>query len=89
VQQGNSGGPLLDKSGLVIGVVRAILVPGQNVNFAIHAGLVRNFLEKNGVDAITPASALAPASPSDIAKRAKLHTVRLSCVNGAGDVGAE
>jgi len=88
VQQGNSGGPLLDESGLVIGVVRAILVPGQNVNFAIHADLVTDFLEKNGVDALTPDAPTAPASPSEIAKRAKLHTVRLSCVNGAGDAGA-
>lgn len=59
VQGGNSGGPLLDKSGLVIGVVVAKLnalrlaaltgeIP-QNVNFAIHGAMARSFLETQGV----------------------------------------
>ena len=56
VQQGNSGGPLMDASGLVIGVVQAKLdalrsaistgdIP-QNVNFAISLEVLADFLAK-------------------------------------------
>lgn len=59
-QAGNSGGPLLDGDGAVIGVVSSKLnvarihemtgdVP-QNVNFAIKMALARSFLEAAGID---------------------------------------
>jgi len=59
VQPGNSGGPLLDSSGHVIGVIVSTLdvlkvasvignVP-QNVNFAVHWAAVRAFLDKQAV----------------------------------------
>lgn len=59
VQPGNSGGPLLDESGNVIGVVVSRLnAPGvaratgsipQNVNFAMKGAVARMFLEIHGV----------------------------------------
>jgi S1-C subfamily serine protease len=60
VQPGNSGGPLLDEDGHLVGVVTAKLnavevakatgdVP-QNVNFAIRGQVLRTFIEANGIE---------------------------------------
>jgi S1-C subfamily serine protease len=60
VQPGNSGGPLLDASANVIGVVVSKLdalrvakatgdIP-QNVNFALNANVLRAFLDANDVE---------------------------------------
>ncbi len=59
VQVGNSGGPVLDESGHVIGVVASKLgwiallavigdIP-QNVNFAVNGRMVQSFLDANGM----------------------------------------
>jgi S1-C subfamily serine protease len=59
VQPGNSGGPLLDSSGNVVGVVaakinalafaKAIGDMPENINFAIKTGAVRDFLDNSAV----------------------------------------
>lgn len=59
VQPGNSGGPVLDKSGNVVGVVESklnalamALINGdipQNVNFAIKDGIARSFLDSHQI----------------------------------------
>ena len=88
VQPGNSGGPLLDGSGNVVGVVEAKLnalrvasaigdVP-QNVNFAIKAAIVANFLRSNGIH-YTTVDLRASRSPADIAEVAKRFTVPVEC----------
>lgn len=59
VQPGNSGGPVLDLSGHIVGVVVGKLdalelakatgdIP-QNINFAINAAVARTFLDSHGV----------------------------------------
>jgi hypothetical protein len=90
VQPGNSGGPLLDLSGTVIGMVSSKLnaitimqesgdVP-QNVNFAIRAPIVFNFLSSKGVNArsdTTPMHGELP--PADVADIAKTFTIQIVC----------
>ena len=51
---GNSGGPVFDNKGNVIGVARGGIASFQNTNFAIKASIVKNFLEASGIFLIEP-----------------------------------
>jgi S1-C subfamily serine protease len=88
VQPGNSGGPLIDKYGNIVGVIVSKLnalniatatndIP-QNVNFAIKSAVLMNFLESNGVTAETNTKS-RELPPEAIADLAKLFTVRVIC----------
>ena len=88
VQPGNSGGPLLDLSGNVVGVIVAKLdalriatttgdIP-QNVNFAVKTGVVRIFLDTNNVSYKTALSVRKLEVP-EVAKRARQFTVAIDC----------
>lgn len=88
VQQGSSGGPMLDQAGNVVGVVVGKLdaleiaaatkdVP-QNVNFALKTSMLMNFLDANGINYAT-ASAGQSMSYADIADRARGISVLIEC----------
>lgn len=47
ISQGSSGGPLFNPKGEVIGVVRAFITQGQNLNFGIPSNYVRALLAEN------------------------------------------
>src|SRR5215813_2864958 len=89
VQPGNSGGPLIDKYGNVVGVIVAKLdainiassairdIP-QNVNFAIKANIVANFMTSNGVWPNDRAKS-RELPPETVAEFAGTFTVQVFC----------
>jgi len=97
VQPGNSGGPLLDSGGNLIGVITAKLdalaiakrtgdVP-QNVNFAVKADVVEAFLQAHKIpyDVAVTDTQLAVADVAEVAKQA---SVRIECTpSGAAPAG--
>ena len=90
VQHGNSGGPVLDLSGNVVGVVQSKFDPSadaaddntidvpQNVNFAVSANTLRAFLDAQDIE-YESALSTAPLSTAEIAARAHGFTVSLEC----------
>ena len=88
VQPGNSGGPLLDAAGNVIGVVSSKLnalklavasgdIP-QNVNFAINGAALRAFLDAKSVN-YKEVSNERELTGVEIAARASAFTVLVEC----------
>lgn len=88
VQPGNSGGPVLDTSGHVIGVVVAKLnamsiqdqvgdIP-QNVNFGIALPNLVTFLKANSVP-FAPQASVKAVDKVDLAELARESTVLLQC----------
>ena len=89
VQPGNSGGPLVDESGNVVGTVVAKLNAmklatitddmAQNVNFAIKTQIVAKFLDSQGV-AYEKTDAVGTAlQPADLAERASAIAAYIEC----------
>jgi uncharacterized protein len=90
VQHGNSGGPVLDLSGNLVGVVQSKFDPTadtgddntidvpQNVNFAVSANTLRAFLDAQEID-YESAPSKDSLSTAEIAARAHGFTVSLEC----------
>lgn len=88
VQPGNSGGPVLDRAGAVIGVVqgkldalRAVRATGdipQNVNFAVSLDVLADFLAKNSVS-FKPVNRQAALETTQVAEMAQTFTYKISC----------
>jgi S1-C subfamily serine protease len=88
VQPGNSGGPVLDRAGAVIGVVSSRLSHNytlkatgglpQNVNFAVALDVLSDFLAKNSVS-FTAADRQAALETTQVAEMAQTFTYKISC----------
>ncbi len=90
IQLGNSGGPVLNQSGRVTGIVtyklnaaRELKTTGdisQNVNFSLKAAVLRAFLDSNGVAyARSDAASPSPLSPADVGNEAARFTGIVGC----------
>ena len=88
VQPGNSGGPVMDASGLVVGVVqskldavRAAALTGdmpQNVNFAVALDVLSDFLEMNQVPFRSSPRGVN-LDTAQVARMAQQFTYRVEC----------
>jgi len=97
VQPGNSGGPLMDASGLVIGVVqskldalRSAIATGdipQNVNFAISLQVLADFLVKNRVS-FRDGAISTPLDTARVAELAQSFTYRVECRSRTQQAGS-
>ncbi len=88
VQPGNSGGPLADQSGAVVGIVSSKLdalktakvtqdIP-QNVSFAIKASAAIDLLSANNVDyKVSEATAILPTT--ELTRRLREYTIFIEC----------
>jgi len=93
VQPGNSGGPVLDLSGAVVGIVvskldalrvaKAIGDIPQNVNFAIKGDVARLFLEGHGVSLQSAHAGWGwLQKKEDAAEKGREFTVLVECLKG-------
>lgn len=95
VQSGNSGGPLIDASGNVVGVVVAQLnkykllqereIIPENVNFAVKSQNVGVFLSANNIDFISKDSKKVIQNRV-VAESAEDSTVMLLCYNSISNI---
>ncbi len=86
IQSGNSGGPVMDEDGAVLGLVQSALnsatlaaagAISQNANFAIKASSVREFLDARAIPYETTSNGKAHGR---VPERARLSTVFIECM---------
>ncbi len=82
IQAGNSGGPLLNEGGFVVGINTAKLVGEkyQNINFAINGNSAQRFLGRHSID-FEYGTYEESLKSSDLAEKGEQFTVRVLCSN--------
>ncbi|HUZ62419.1 MAG TPA: S1C family serine protease [Acetobacteraceae bacterium] len=85
IQSGNSGGPVLDRHGQVIGISVASLNPKvaqtvENANFAVQATVAKRFADSLGIQ-VSSGSSTRTMSTADIVEMNRDRVVPLNCYN--------
>lgn len=99
IQPGNSGGPIIDRDGFLVGITAATLskefadklgITNQNVNFAIRAKAAEFFLQSEGVTNLVGQRSDAQVAPStaDLAERVTSSVRQVLCY-GAPEKGTD
>ena len=89
VQRGNSGGPLVDEKGVIVGIVTAKLnalriaaqtgdIP-QNANFAVKEVFARTFMQANGITPLIAPANMPKRSLPQLGDMLKTAVVQLTC----------
>lgn len=87
IASGNSGGPILDMAGLIVGQVHASLNldrirqgggSAENINFGSKAPILRTFLATHGI-ACTVSDDTKQRSRADIVRDARAYIYRVNC----------
>lgn len=90
IQPGNSGGPVVDRTGNLIGITSATLskktadeigITAQNVNFAIRASVAELFMQSQSLkaQAADPAAVSGSLSTADLADRVTPSVFQILC----------
>ncbi len=70
---GNSGGPVINEQGHLVGVVYSMVYGGQSIGFAVSPPRIRGFLARKGVKiSFQPGVILAPPEPIHVTAEAVL-----------------
>jgi S1-C subfamily serine protease len=89
IQPGNSGGPLFDGNGNVIGIVSAKHKGAENVGYAIKASYLRNLMESALSENILPQSnKIASYKLSDKVKSLKNYVYYITCSSSSNSQSA-
>lgn len=82
IQPGNSGGPLFDGNGNLIGIVNAKHRGAENVSYAIKTSYLKNLLESASIHSVMPMNnSVSGMSLSDKVKSLKNFVFMITCSN--------
>lgn len=80
VQPGNSGGPLFDSKGNIIGIVNASVSGAENVGYAIKSSYLRNLAESYSISSILPSNnSISTLALKDQVRRVNNFVFMLTC----------